>query len=200
MGRLVVHAEDGVATVRGRADIIRGQAKIIRSHFKLDGGSVTFIDNDPFQPFVITHGNMALPGGVTIEMNLRGTPTGADVHFSSSQIEETDQVLSAVITGKNPENSSGNLGVASTLASAVLMRVFLPKLDLGAFEYRQGLLQLHMNLGKQFRLTPMLGFSTAHGGDNAALHFDWFPTPRTLLFAHVGNLKRHIGFAWQRRF
>ena len=200
VGKLDVHLEDGKARVAGRADILRGQAKVVRSHFHLDGGSVTFIDNDPFQPFVSTHGTMALSGGVTIEMNLRGTPTSADVAFTSSQIDEVDRVLSAVITGQNPNLSSGNIGAATSLAAGVVMTTLFPNVDLGAFEFREGLLTMNLNLGKQLRIVPMAGLSTRHGGDSLALQLDWFPSARLLIQGFLGNYQKKVGFSWQRRF
>jgi len=71
---------------------------------------------------------------------------------------------------------------------------------LGAFEFREGLLTMNLNLGKQLRIVPMAGLSTRHGGDSLALQLDWFPSARLLIQGFLGNYQKKVGFSWQRRF
>jgi hypothetical protein len=199
-GAVDVAAHDGAATVTGRVDVVRGDARVMKSEFLLDAGTVTFVDGDPFQPFVVVSGGMDLDGGVNIDLNLRGTPTGAEARFHSAQLASDDQVIAAVISGKNPATGASNLDVASGLATSVLSRVLFGDLDLGTLQFTNGVVSYTFAPNAQLRITPEIGLGTMFTGDALALDASWRPTRDFTVYGRLGTYSRHVGVDWRRRY
>lgn len=199
-GSVDVRAADGVAQVDGRVDVVSGEARVMKSAFVLDAGTVTFVDGDPFRPFVIVAGGMGLEGGVNIDLALRGTPTGAEARFRSAQLDTTDQVISAVITGQNPLTGGSNVGVATGLASAVVTRTLFGDLDLGTLQFAGGVLSYTFAPTPRIRITPEIGIGTMFTGDALAIDASWRPTRALTVQAHLGTYRRSVSFEWRRRY
>lgn len=199
VGAVDLAVADGEARVEGRVDVVRGTADVVRSHFQMSGGTVTFVDQNPFSPYVIARGTMPLGGGVGVDMAIRGTPMGADVEFTSSQLDSPNQVLAAVITSTNPADSDGNVGIATALASAVVRKFLFGDLDLGSVQYRKGSLLLDVSVGSHLRVVPEIGLG-GNTPDVFAVSTEWFPNSRLVVEARLGTASQRAGITWRRRF
>ncbi|MFT7520046.1 MAG: hypothetical protein ACI9MC_002190, partial [Kiritimatiellia bacterium] len=197
VGEVDLEIADGKAYADGRVEVVGGTADVVRSHFSLDGGTVTFRDRDPFQPYVLVRGSMPLAGGGAIDMALRGTPLAAEAHFTSGQIDEPDQVIAAVITGSSPASGDSNSGIAVGLAYAVFQRAIFGDLQTGAISWRHSMLNLDLDVSRTLRLTPRVGlFST----DLVALDLRWRPSSSVTLDGTLGTTTIGVGALWRRRY
>ena len=197
VGIVELHTEDGEARVDGSLELVRGHARVVRSRFALDGGLVQFIDQDPFQPFVIATGSMPIETGGSVDMRIRGTPVQADARFSSATLHDADLVLAAVITGRITSTGGSSVGIASSLASSVITHAVFGDLDLGNVRYVDGAFVLDEPIGDSWRIAPQIGI--ANNQDTVGVGLTWFPLPEWVASAYLGTLRGSVGVTWRQR-
>jgi hypothetical protein len=203
-GRLAgsVHAvlADGRPILDGTLDVLSGQARVLDSRFVVEQGTVTFLDEDFLNPTADVHASMVVPGA-RIDLGIQGTPSDADVVFSSPDLPARDQVLFAVITGENPlDADAGSSGLLLAGAAARLAtRSLVSGVNLGAFQLKDGMMMLSSRVGNATTLTLMqaVGFSS---GDSHAVELAYAYSPQITVTGSWGNYSKSLRVDWRKRW
>jgi hypothetical protein len=101
-GELLVTSDEGGIAAWGELDITRGTARLLGSSLDVDQGRIGFDGYDLFDPSFDVQASMAA-SDAWINLILGGTLSHPVADLVSNDFESRDQLLTAVLTGQNPE-------------------------------------------------------------------------------------------------
>ncbi|MCB9691976.1 MAG: hypothetical protein H6736_09180 [Alphaproteobacteria bacterium] len=197
-GRVRVLIAEGRASAEGVVDVTDASARVASSPFTVDSGQLLFVDGDLLRPYVLARGSLALGGGVSVQMGLRGEPQGASLTLTSAQLQE-GEIWPAVITHENPRLVQSNVQLATKLAMDIVSRTVFERVDFGRWELVGGGVQRRFHPNPKTTLVSHLA-PGAQTRDAWALGVEYAPHRDVRLEGWLGNVDRWVGVGWRRRY
>ena len=104
-------------TAKGQVRLTRGTLDVKGKSFKIEDGTITFVD-DPTNPQVVLSASWPAPDGTTIFADFVGPLKTAAVHLRSEPVRPNDEILALILFGTTDQTAPGASGDSAQLGAA----------------------------------------------------------------------------------
>jgi translocation and assembly module TamB len=104
-------------TAKGQVRLTRGTLDVKGKSFKIDEGTITFVD-DPTNPQVVLTASWPAPDGTTIFADFVGPLKTAKVHLRSEPSRSNDEILALLLFGTTDQSAASSTGDSAQVGAA----------------------------------------------------------------------------------
>jgi translocation and assembly module TamB len=179
--------------------VVKGQVKVLGSRFDMEEGAVSFL-GDPSEPSLDLIAKQAI-GSTEVELQIQGAATAPEITFASPDYTDQSQILTMIVTGKEPQQlSSEQAQTADQLLMSLLLSSVLSKAKLGSVSIDpDGTVRIGLPLGRVYaegvyRVDPEVD------ENRYAVDFEAQLGKRVVLEGVAGDRQIWADLFWELRF
>ena len=191
---------EGAYSLYGPVDVLDGTMRVLQTTFELTDGSATF-QGDPFDPILDLAAKSEI-GTASVDLAVSGTASGPEIAFSSQQYPDQSQILTMLITGREPDTLTSDQGNAATQALVgLLLSSVLSGARLGNISYDpDGTVRIGLPVASDIYLETALATRPSIDDNVFTGQIEWALAPKIVLEVAVGNQFSWGDLFWERRF